>query len=178
MAILGLLSDSHGRAATTDRAAKLLVERGAEVLIHLGDVGTEAVIEALVQGLSPTGGPSPPVHLVFGNTDWNAPELGRFAAALGMQVAHPAGRLTLAGKVIAFTHGHDSALMQEALSDGVDYLLHGHTHKPLDQRRGRTRIINPGALYRASKHTAALLDVANDQLTFIDVEEGDRGDRR
>ena len=48
MPIIGLISDSHGDAPITRRAAELLARRGADLLLHLGDVGNEAVIDALL----------------------------------------------------------------------------------------------------------------------------------
>ncbi len=171
MTLIGIISDSHGRAAATELAARLLVERGAELLIHLGDVGSEQVIDALIQGVDAAGKVTPPVHLVFGNTDWDAAELGEYARHVGVQVDHPAGRLTIDGKTLAFTHGDEPRLMQQAVVDRVDYLFHGHTHKTRDQVIGSTRVINPGALHRAAQHTAALLDVAGGRLEFVHVPE-------
>jgi hypothetical protein len=77
--------------------------------------------------------------------------------------------LVIDGKVLVFQHGHVPADMQRALAEGVDFLCHGHTHVPRDERVGRTRIINPGALHRASKHTAALLDLPAGRLRFVAV---------
>ena len=54
MPLIGLLSDSHGRAPTTQRGVDLLLDGGAELLLHLGDVGTVEVIDALC-----TPGPAP-----------------------------------------------------------------------------------------------------------------------
>jgi predicted phosphodiesterase len=45
--IVGILSDSHGRHERTARAVELLTTQGTEALIHCGDVGGEAVLEAL-----------------------------------------------------------------------------------------------------------------------------------
>jgi len=159
---LGILSDSHGRATMTARAVALLEAHGAELLIHLGDVETEAVIDELV---------GHPARIVFGNCDYDIAALTRYAAHVGVTVDHPAGRLEADGRVIAFTHGHIRRIMDAALADGVDYLLHGHTHTARDERAGRTRIINPGALFRASRYTAAVLDVAADRLSFIEVRQ-------
>jgi predicted phosphodiesterase len=57
--------------------------------------------------------------------------------------------------------------MEQALRDGADYLLHGHTHELRDERIGRTRMINPGALFRAARYTAALLDPRADRLEIL-----------
>ena len=57
-------------------------------------------------------------------------------------------------------HGDDAALKRRLiLGQQHDYLLQGHTHVPHDQRIGRTRLINPGALHRARTKTVATLDL-------------------
>lgn len=157
---IGILSDSHGRTGITARAIGELETRGVDLLIHLGDVETDAVIDELA-GHS--------VRLVFGNCDWDLDGLTRYARNLEVIVDHPMGRLEIEGKHIAFTHGHLGQLMEQALDDGVDYLLHGHTHELSDNKVGRTRIINPGALFRASRYTCAILDPTANALTIIEI---------
>ena len=71
MSKIGLLSDSHGRASTTRRAVQVLLERQVHRIVHLGDIGTVEVIDALVENLDEAGRVKPPVHVVFGNTDWD-----------------------------------------------------------------------------------------------------------
>jgi predicted phosphodiesterase len=48
-------------------------------------------------------------------------------------------------------------------------VLHGHTHEIRDERVGLTRVINPGALHRAARYTAAVLEPASDRLEIIVV---------
>lgn len=190
---IGLLSDSHGRAATTRRAVDLLRGAGADVLIHLGDVGTVEVIDALcVDRLD--GDHQLEAHVVFGNTDWDQGSLTAYARDLDIQVDDPLGRLALgrlaatkparvpAGaalppadpehNVLMFCHGHEDERLAEALACHPRYLCHGHTHRQADIRQNGTRIINPGALFRASAYTVALLDTATDRLTFYEVDAG------
>ncbi|MEX2670594.1 MAG: YfcE family phosphodiesterase [Phycisphaeraceae bacterium] len=170
LAIIGLISDSHGSAGVTARAVAALVDaEPLDMLVHLGDIGSEQVIDAMAVGLDAGGGLVPPVRIVFGNTDYDTASLSRYARTLGVIVDDIAGRLTLDGKTIVYTHGDRAQLVQDALDEGVDYLLHGHTHRATDRRVGRTRVINPGALHRASSYTAALLDVAADRLRFVQV---------
>lgn len=156
---LGILSDSHGRADVTARAVAALKQRDCELLIHLGDVGSHNVLDELI------GHPS---RVVFGNCD-DEQDLGRYALAMHITVDHPIGLIDIDGKRIAFTHGHLTDLMQRALREGADYLLHGHSHEVRDERHGRTRIINPGALSRAARYTAAVLDPAVDALEIIEI---------
>lgn len=172
MARIGLLSDSHGRAAVTQRAARTLIDQGVEMLIHLGDVESPEVLDALVEGVNANGSLHPAVRVVFGNVDLNAAELTRYAESLGIEVDHPAGRLEIDGKRLAFTHGDRASLVSRAMDAGVDYLCHGHTHKPRDERSGPTRLINPGALHRAAAYSVAVLDTAEDRLDFVLVSQG------
>ncbi|MDY7110453.1 MAG: YfcE family phosphodiesterase [Planctomycetota bacterium] len=158
---IGILGDSHGRIAITARAVEALLEAGAETLIHLGDIEDERVIDELAGHRA---------HLVFGNCDWDTDALARHAERLGVIVDDPIGRLEVASRRMAFTHGHRPELMRQALEDGIDYLLHGHTHELRDERVGSTRIINPGALFRARRYTAAVLDPAADALQIIDLD--------
>jgi putative phosphoesterase len=157
--LIGILSDSHGRAQRTAAAVEALRGKGADLLIHLGDVETDAVIDELV---------GHPVRIVFGNCDEER-TLGAYARGMGLLVDHPMGELNVCGRRVAYTHGHMPNLIREALARGVDYLLHGHTHETCDLRHGPTRIVNPGALHRAARYTAAILDPEADALEVIEI---------
>jgi predicted phosphodiesterase len=61
--------------------------------------------------------------------------------------------------------------LEQALASGADYLLHGHTHVTRDERVGKTRLINPGALFRAARYTAAVLDPSSDDVELIEVSK-------
>ncbi len=145
----------------------MLVEAGAEVLLHLGDIESEKVLDEMVTVFP--GGGVVPVQVVFGNVDWNAAELARYAEALGITVAHPVGSLMFDDRELVFLHGDDRRAMDAAVARGVAWVCFGHTHHPTDERCGATRLINPGALHRASTYTVALLDTTSDQLRFYSV---------
>jgi putative phosphoesterase len=162
---IGIVSDSHGEAARTVRAVELLWQLGAARLYHCGDVGGDAVLEALA-GHSAT--------LVWGNCDDPTPLLARYAASLGIVCHIPPRSIRIDGRSIGLFHGHESSFASAAEGGAFDYLLHGHTHRPADRRVGRCRVINPGALHRARVHTAALLDLGSDALGFWNVDDGRR----
>lgn len=155
---LGVLSDSHGRTDTTRLAVKALLDRGAELLLHLGDLGSEAVIDELVGHNA---------RIVLGNCDWPSEPLIRYARSVGVIVDHPAGKLEAVEKRVVFTHGHLDEFVHAAIDEGVEYVLHGHTHEMRDERIERSRVINPGALCRARRYTAAILDLREDRLEFV-----------
>jgi len=161
--LIGILSDTHDHVEITTAAIALLKARGAEFFIHCGDVGSEKVVDQLA-GLQ--------AAFVFGNCDWDRDQLERYARNIGVACHGVFADLELAGKRIAVLHGDDPHLRERLLiAQSHDYLLQGHTHVQLDHRVGRTRIINPGALFRARRKTVALLDTGTDQLTFLEVAQ-------
>jgi predicted phosphodiesterase len=135
-----------------------LAQRGCSILLHLGDVGCDRVLDELVGHNA---------RIVLGNCD--DVEVGRYAQIVGVANDHPAGRIQVDGRTIAFTHGHIPQAMSDAIRDGVAYLLHGHTHETRDELVGQTRVINPGALHRAARYTAAVLEPASGRLEFVEV---------
>ena len=158
---LGIISDTHGRTVRTRRAIDVLLARGAGRIIHLGDVGSEAVLD-LMAGIEST--------VVFGNCD-DERSLARYARDLGIHVVHPGTVLEVKSLRIGITHGHLEAEVDRLFAEAPDMLLHGHTHEIRDELVGRTRVLNPGALHRASRHTAMLLDPGTGLVEWIEIEE-------
>jgi len=158
---LGVLSDTHGRAAIARAAIELLVAEGCEQFVHCGDVGPG------VCALLPTDRTA----VVYGNND-DPDELRHDAGLHGVQYLGGLGELTLAGRVVAVTHGDQHRLWGPIVADPTrhDYLLTGHTHVPHDLRVGRLRRVNPGALHRATRKTVAVIDLATDELRLIEVK--------
>jgi putative phosphoesterase len=156
--VVGILSDSHGQRLRVRAALALLAARGADLFIHLGDVG-ESVLDELA---------GHDCHLVFGNCD-DARSLAGYAIDLGLRVHHPAGVLEIDGKRVGFTHGHLPDELERLHSARVDYLLHGHTHQRSDCVVETVRVINPGALHRAHPHTVAILVPATGLLENVVV---------
>ena len=162
--LIGILSDTHDRADAMAAAMKLLRDAGAEFFVHCGDVGSERVIDHLAGA---------PCAFVFGNTDWDRAALARYAQSVGVDCRGAFADLDLGGKRVAVIHGDDFKLKQRLLSEQRhDYLFQGHTHVRADERFGRTRLINPGALHRAKEKTVALLDTAADNVTWLTVPAG------
>ncbi len=122
---IAVIADTHNRLPSSVRAA--LVRAGE--IWHLGDICTREMLAEL-RGLGP------PLHAVGGNRDPRglAPEtllLGR------------------AGKKFFLVHEPVSTA-----PEGVDFVLHGHTHVPRDEKIGGVPFLNPGSVGKAN-HGAA-----------------------
>ena len=127
------LSDTHAprrwRSCPPRVAAHL---RGADLILHAGDVCTAGVLEELSAYA--------PVRAVLGNNDgpdvaaWGAPETVQFDLD-GLQLAmiHDSGQA--AGRI---------ARMRRRFP-GAGLVVFGHSHIPLDQSADGLRIFNPGS---------------------------------
>ena len=159
--LLGILSDTHDRYEIMGEAVRVLLARGAEYFIHCGDVCTPNLLDHL-SGLASA--------FVWGNCDWDRMGLQRYGESIGVPCYGAFASLELGGKQVAVLHGDDRQRMEGVLkAQEHDYLFHGHTHVKRDERVGRTRIVNPGALYRATEKTVALLDTEKDLLEYIRI---------
>jgi putative phosphoesterase len=159
--LIGIMSDSHGRAHRVREARRRLEGAGAEVLFHCGDLGGLEVLDELAGCRA---------HFVWGNTD--TPQLAWRAYVDSVGLGWPTVPLVveLADRRIAMCHGHERVFGPTVECDDYDYVLYGHTHEVADHRRGRTRLINPGALHRARTRTCAILDLARDDLKFLALD--------
>lgn len=157
---LGILSDSHGRLLALRAGLRLLEEHGAEAFIHCGDIGGIEAIEELAGRKA---------WFVWGNTDDAHPPWREHVIALGLPWPDGPLDLRLGGKRIAVCHGHEPECRRIIEAAEHDYLLYGHTHERADERIGRMRMINPGALHRVAVKTVALLDTESDTLQYFEL---------
>ncbi len=137
--------------------------RGADVILHAGDVCTAAVLDELSQYA--------PVRAVLGNNDgpdvaaWGAPEvlevqLGGLPAAM----IHDSGRAQ--GRLDRLHRRFPAARL----------VVFGHSHIPLDESGGGVRIFNPGSptdRRRQPRGTIGLLDIRDGELVGARIVPAD-----
>jgi putative phosphoesterase len=156
---IGIVSDSHGRLENVIMALSILGEKGAQTVIHCGDIDDGSTVRLFVGW---------DAHFVFGNCDYDREILNAAIREIGAKLHDPFGILEIDGHKLGFTHGHlDSSMRHLKQRGDLHYLFYGHTHQPDDSLHGSTRIINPGALHRASPKTFALLDLNSGDLERI-----------
>ena len=128
--------------------------RGADLILHAGDVCIAAVLDELA-GFAP-------VHAVLGNNDgpdvaaWGAPEtLDLDLAGLKVSMIHDSG--PSAGRLRRMRRRFP----------GAGLVVFGHSHIPLDESADGLRIFNPGSptdRRRQPHGTIGLLTVAGGRL--------------
>lgn len=115
---IGLISDTHGLL----RPEALALLRGADHIIHGGDIGDPAILEAL-RAIAP-------VTAVRGNNDH-----GAWARRLPHSATLRMGKLSI-GVV------HD---LKEWAGEGCRVVVSGHSHKPRIEERDGVLYVNPGS---------------------------------
>ena len=163
--LIGVLSDTHNNTANLRAALAIFEQRGVRTLIHCGDVTTLATLEWLA-GFR--------VIYVYGNGDYASGEMRDMLLRYDSQnYGGPIYEGELHGVRVAAAHGHYPGSVEELARSGeYDYIFHGHTHRRRDERVGRARVINPGALggLHREERSACLVDLAAGQVEFVLLE--------
>lgn len=155
---IGVMSDSHNRREFIGRALRAFRERGISVVLHCGDL-TSSEMVPLFEGFE--------LYLAQGNMDVHPDAIRRAVEETCGRFYGRSWEGELAGKRIALCHGDDGSLLKEYLwRQDLDYVLHGHTHHPRDERVGKTRVINPGA---HNTGTVCIVDLAQDAVEFLEL---------
>ncbi len=160
---IGVVSDTHGHVPNTRAAVQMLQSLEVEAVLHCGDIGSTAIVPLFANW---------PTHFVFGNVDGgsHAGELRKAIEQAGQTCHGRFGSWELGGVKIALLHGDDERLLDETIAEGEHGLVcHGHTHVPRNEKIGNTFVLNPGALYRASRHTLAIVTLPTLQIEIIQV---------
>jgi hypothetical protein len=119
---VGLISDTHGLL----RREALEALRGSRYIVHAGDIGDPAILQALSR--------LAPVTAVRGNND-----AGPWARKLPETAMLEAGRVRI--RVV-----HDlKALQLDPAAEGCAAVVAGHSHQPARARRNGVLYVNPGS---------------------------------
>ena len=158
---IAVVSDTHSHTEMIQSVLHLIEPYHVEFILHCGDIeDADAVL------LFPSK-----IHFVLGNCDMDRTDIIAAVNEIGAALHEPFGHLELDDKAIAFLHGHDKRLLRDLeQTNTFDFIFHGHTHQAEDRRSGRTRVINPGALFRARSKTFVIVDLKSEKVESVKVE--------
>lgn len=161
MKTIGIVSDTHrhlpenalsvlmgefddGRIAETlvidGEAGEGPSHKRVDLIIHAGDIGE---LEPLSQGILEDLGRVAPVRAVLGNRDVEGYTIG------GDLVSEQLLSLEVCGVTIAVMHKPEDLHAALTISgENPRVRIHGHTHVPKLERRGRGIVLCPGSLYK------------------------------
>lgn len=119
---IGLVSDTHGLL----RPEALAFLHGCDHIVHGGDIGNAAILEALAR--------LAPLTAVRGNND-----KGDWAGAL------PETAVLKAGGIRLYALHNLAQLAIDPASAGIRVVVSGHSHQPKIEERGGVLFVNPGS---------------------------------
>ena len=161
--MLGIISDTHENEEAIKKAVALFKEKNVDFIVHCGDIISPPMLEHF-QGLK--------VKFIFGNNDGEREGLKENCQKFGFDEIQDEIEFTYKNKKFYGYHGAKSKILNDAIkTEKYDYILTGHTHAKRDDTIGKTRVINPGALFRVNPCTVALLDAENDKLEFVEIKK-------
>jgi len=129
---IGVLSDTHIPKAATKLPAKVRKGlKGADIILHAGDLVEASVLEELNK-IAPT-------KAVCGNMD-GADLCGK----LPRKIVVKASRFRIG---LIHGWGHPARLPETISGEftGVNAIVFGHSHKPMNERMGGVLYFNPGS---------------------------------
>lgn len=125
-----IVSDTHRREENLEFV--LNKEKNLDMLIHLGDVEGS---EDYIQEIAPC-----PCYMVAGNND--------YFSRLNKEI-----KTTIGDYNVLITHGHYyyvslgyERIEVEAVAQGMDIVMFGHTHRPVVEVKKNITLLNPGSL--------------------------------
>jgi putative phosphoesterase len=164
-----LVSDSHDHRRLLAAAVTDAKSRGAEVVLHCGDLVAPSTLHSITKlGL--------PIHIIYGNNTGDLFHLSRIAAE-SKGLVHYHGQdasITLAGKRIFMVHFPHYARAMATTGD-FDVVCNGHEHKATIEeiptiKDGITLRLDPGTVAGiGSKPTYILGDLAHMQFEICPV---------
>jgi len=155
-----IVSDSHDRADVLAQAVHAARQRGAEAVIHCGDlIGAQSLKPALEAGL--------PMHLIHGNNVGDTQALHRLSRTSDGQVQYHGAdaRIELCGRRVFVVHYDDYGYAMACTGDW-DLVCCGHSHRAEVRRveavrGGSSWLVNPGTVAGlAAPRTWVLGDLA------------------
>ena len=160
---IGVLSDTHGDVKQTEAVLEVFRTQGVSQILHCGDIGTPEIIRLFDEI---------PTAFVFGNCDPKTETLRKAIHSIGQTCCDWFGGLELGGKRIFFLHGHQWDRFQTEIHSGQwDLICFGHTHHAELRMVGDTLILNPGAIYRTSSPSIAIVDLESMNVTSISLKK-------
>jgi uncharacterized protein len=156
-----IISDTHENVKVIKPAVAMIRDLNPSLVVHCGDIISPPILEHFKDL---------PMRFVFGNNDGEELGLRNKCQELGFGEIAEVLEINHEGKSILVYHGTNPYVLRAYIdAQNHDYIFTGHTHEQRDDKIGKTRVINPGALFRAKVYSFAKLDLDIDKLDFVTV---------
>ena len=163
--MIGLMGDSHDDVEAIKKAVEYFNEKGADLVIHTGDLISPFTIEHFrkLKG---------EFKAVWGNNRGDVENVAKRIAEFGGEIADIL-EVNYDDKKVLVYHGDNPSLLDSLVkSKKYDIIATGHTHTPEVTMEENTLIVNPGETcgYLTGVKTVALLDTTQMKADVITLQ--------
>ena len=157
---IGVVSDTHNHLRNVEQIVTLFNRIGVERVVHTGDITQAKTLEALGKLEMPLTG-------VYGNNDLERDALEHAISEQGFAIVDPPLRLEWAGRVISIVH--DPLDIDASMLAECDFVLHGHNHRHILERRDDCWVFNPGecAGMMSGLNAIGIVDLATAETELV-----------
>lgn len=136
---IAIISDTHDNLASLKRAVSWINKEKIKTIIHCGDIFKP---ETLKEGLKEYRGK---IYVIFSEADASFSKIPQnsFEDLPKSKVFGKFGQIKIGGRKIAFCH-FPEIVKELTTTQKYDLVFYGHTHKPWEEKVGKTRLVNPG----------------------------------
>ena len=168
---IAIISDSHGTIDRLEQVFSNCQQAGIKHILHAGDFLVDGVVEIFA------GFPELNFFVAIGNNDVNQKLLAELKNLENVQLAEVV--FAKFGKYqIAISHYDGVAESKykppnplvrgnEKEENNIDIFVHGHTHRPAVIRRGKSTMLNPGALCEDGYYVVLDLETMKGRRVFF-----------
>ncbi len=160
--LLGVVSDTHNNIKNVRKIIDLFNKERVNIVIHTGDITNTRTLECFAELDAPLYG-------VFGNNDRNEKGLGEACIKHNFIFKEPPLTIELNKRKIAIFHEPDLIEEYTRNNQGVDLVLHGHTHRYKEEKVDNTIHFNPGesAGNMSGKNALGIINLKNLEIKRI-----------
>ena len=156
-----IVSDSHDNLPNIDTMLEYCEKQKIRALLHCGDLCAPIIVKYLAEHFDGE------IWWIEGNVHGELDKMSAFSKTfpkihyLGEEGSPQIPGVSLK---IYLTH-YPEVAERIAREQDYDYIFYGHNHKPWEEAKGKTKLVNPGTLAGMfNKATFAVLDTQTKQL--------------
>lgn len=161
---VGVVSDTYDNREALKQLLDRFLVAGARWLFHCGGLGSAGLVDLLKPWR---------VYIVAGQKERDRAAIETALQKARLQSTLPTELVTtVEGVRIGLCRGDNMLTVNNWAKTGqFDYIFYGHTLRRREEARGRTRLINPGALGgpRYQSRSGYLVDLVSGEAKMIEV---------
>ncbi len=159
---VGVVSDTHNNIQNIENIIHIFNKEEVDLVIHTGDVSKAETLRLFSSLKCPMAG-------VFGNNDRSEKGLEEVCRELNFNFQEPPLSLTLKDKKIAIFHEPELIDRYIQEHEGVQLIIHGHTHRYREETLDNIIFFNPGesAGFLKGKNALGIINLDNLKIKRI-----------